>query len=213
MEDSIDHSLTLALNRAAEFERALVDCFSGWSLPSSPTVGRPELCLTTLQLSQEHSTALKLNLSENLPNSAAAMLRLQFESLIRAAWIRYCASDEQVAVMLQPISESAEKKANKLPPPQMMLKSMRGEAPVGLLQPLDDLCTAIKDPLNSFVHSGLHPIRRSMTGFPLNLQLLLVRQSNELMHHAFRLTAVLRGSQKVMDEVTLLHIEFKDCLM
>ena len=66
--------------------------------------------------------------------------------------------------------------------------------------------------LGSFVHSGIHPLRRAREGFPLEMASTIVRFSNGLMHFAYRMLASLSGSQRRMDRVTHLYKEFTDCV-
>jgi hypothetical protein len=66
--------------------------------------------------------------------------------------------------------------------------------------------------LNSFVHGGIHPLRRAQDGFPVELAARVVVMSNGLLHFAYRVLAVLSGSKPRLDKVTHLYLEFKECL-
>jgi hypothetical protein len=92
-----------------------------------------------------------------------------------------------------------------------MLKALEVKAPVGLTQPLTEFRTVAMKGLNSFVHCGIHPLRRISEGFPEALGLQLVRNSNGLMHFNYRMLASLTGSQHLMNQTTHLYGEFQDC--
>lgn len=208
----LDSTLETALHRAAQFEQALVACF-GAQYPMSPEIDtRSELCFAALLLSQEHAGVLKQALCDQAPSTAAALLRLQFEALVRAAWILYAADDHHIEALAQPISEVSELATQRLPMPAKMLDALRPHAPAGLVQPLCLVNDEIRHPLNSYVHSGLHPIRRRLAGFPIDLQLLILRHSNDLLHHVFRVLGVVHRSQALTDVVTAVHLRFPDCV-
>jgi len=93
-----------------------------------------------------------------------------------------------------------------------MLDAVVKKAPQGLAAPIAEFNHYSRHALNSFVHSGIHPLRRAREGFPLEMASTIVRQSNGLMHFAYRMLASLSGSQRRMDRVTHLYKEFTDCL-
>jgi hypothetical protein len=204
--------LSLALGRSMEFERELSACFEGTDLPPQQEIGRAELCLAALLLSLEHAAVLREALAGGAPSSGAALFRLQFEALLRGAWIRFAASDVQLTKLAQPISEQSEQTAKSLPGNQDMMSSITASAPRGLVEPLAQFNDDIRHPLNSYVHAGLHPIRRRLHGFPSDLVFLMLRQSNQLLHHAYRLMALVHNSQPLMDKVTSVHVQFNDCV-
>ena len=195
-----------------EFERELSACFEGNDWPPQQEIGRTELCLAALLLSIEHAAVLRDALAGGAPNTGAALFRLQFEALIRGAWIRFAASEVQLTKLAPPISEQSEQATKNLPGQKEMMSSITASAPRGLVEPLAKLNDDIRHPLNSYVHAGLHPIRRRLYGFPSDLMFLMLRQSNLLLHHAYRLAALLHNSQPLMDKVTSLHVQFNDCL-
>ena len=208
----VAQELHSALERAVAFEAALWACFEGEDPPPLRATGRTELSLAALLLSREHAAILKEALANDAPSTAAALFRLQFEALLRAAWIQYSATDSHLSTLTQSIDEESEKQASRLPGVKDMLKSIVGSAPHGLVEPLVSLHGGIAGPLNSYVHTGLHPIRRRLMGFPNDLIWLLLTQSNRLVHHAYRLMAALYVSQPVMDRVVAVGHQFNDCV-
>jgi len=73
------------------------------------------------------------------------------------------------------------------------------KAPQGLSLPLAEFNQFSRHALNSFVHSGIHPLRRVREGYPAQMAATMIRISNGLMHFAYRLLASLSGSQRQMD--------------
>jgi hypothetical protein len=93
-----------------------------------------------------------------------------------------------------------------------MLDAITKSAPEGLSAPLAEFNQYSRHALNSFVHSGIHPLHRARSGYPAVMGVTVVRFSNGLMHVAYRMLASLSGSQRRMDRVTRLYQGFEDCL-
>lgn len=93
-----------------------------------------------------------------------------------------------------------------------MLDAVVKKAPQGLAAPIAEFNQYSRHALNSFVHSGIHPLRRAREGFPQELAATMVRFSNGLMHFSFRILASLSGSQRRMDRVTGVYLDFTDCV-
>ncbi|WP_404935367.1 DUF6988 family protein [Mitsuaria sp. TWR114] len=51
----------------------------------------------------------------------------------------------------------------------------------------------------------MRPLRRPSNGYPVAMATAVIRQSNVLLHVAYRLMATLAGSQCRMDRLTALH--------
>lgn len=199
------------LQRSDQFEVALVNCFPD----SDPMLVYPErecgFALASVLLSLEHSSVLRSAFRLEAPNSAAALLRLQFETLVRAAWLLFAATPDHVARLDGPIDQESQKLAEKLPNLKEMLVALEREAPEGLSVPLLDFNRYHRQALNSFVHGGLHALHRRQGGFSVELAIQLVTMSNGLQHLAYRMLADLGGGVR-MNDVTDLYLQFTDCL-
>lgn len=164
------------------------------------------------RLSTEHARASRLLLLEAMcPHSGAALLRLQFEALLRAVWVTYCANDDQVGKLAAALTEESEQAAKNLPGPQDMLARVVERTPVGLHEPLVEFHRSSWRTLNSYVHSGIHPLARASGGFPVVLAEQLTRVSNGLVHIAYRLQASFLGQASV-DAVTRAWPAYRDAL-
>jgi hypothetical protein len=153
-------------------------------------------------VSIEHAIAARECFSRALSQSATALIRLQFEALVRGAWALYVATDELIDVMNAPLNAASDESARKLPDATLMLKALSGRAPVGLTTPLEHFYAAAWHGLNSYVHTGIHPTRRRIEGYPVELAAQQIRNGNALLHHSYRLLAALTESADVMAKVT-----------
>src|ERR1039458_4660534 len=167
------------LLRAEEFESALAACFPKTGIVLADTTAKP----------------------------GAALLRLQYEALLRAAWLLYAANPNQLEKLARTLNLEAEQAAKNLPGYLDMLDALNKHAPEGLSAPLSEFNQYSRHALNSFVHGGIHPLRRAQDGFPVELAARVVVMSNGLLHFAYRVLAVLSGSKPRLDKVTHLYLE------
>lgn len=200
------------LDRSESFEEAIATCFPEAGFVPAVADQKHELVATACTLCIEHASVLRAAFAIAAPNSGAAVLRLQYEALLRAAWLLYAASPGHVDKLARTLNLEAEQAAKYLPGYIETLDAVVKKAPEGLAAPIAEFNQYSRHALNSFVHSGIHPLRRAREGFPLELAETTVRFSNGLMHFAYRMLASLSGSHRRMDRVTHLYKEFTDCV-
>lgn len=199
------------LLRSDEFEKAINTILGAGVIELFDETPKLRVCAHACLLSLEHARSVRILFSADAPHSASALLRLQYEALLRAAWVLYAASDLQITKLDAPLDANSELAVNNLPGALEMQKALEAKAPVGLTQPLTEFRTVAMKGLNSFVHGGIHPLRRISQGFPEALGLQLVRNSNGLMHFSYRMLASLTGSQHLMNLTTHIYGKFQDC--
>ena len=202
----------ILLERSEAFEEAIVACFSEAGFVPAVADQQHELVATACTLCIEHARVLRAAFAVAAPNSGSAVLRLQYEALLRAAWLLYAASPTHVDKLGRTLDLEAEQAAKNLPGYLEMLDAVVKKAPQGLSAPIAEFNQYSRHALNSFVHSGIHPLRRAREGYPVEVAATVVRFSNGLMHFAYRMLASLSGSQRRMDRVTHLYKDFTDCV-
>lgn len=169
-------------------------------------------CMSAAFLSIEHASMIRLAFSAGAANSAVVLIRVQYEALVRGAWLLYSATDLQVGKLSDSLSLESEQAAKNLPSVADMLKALETDAPAGLIAPLKIFQLVSRNALNSFVHCGIHALNRSSHGFPEALSVQLIRNSNGLMHMSYRLLANLTQSPEAMKRVFDTYRHFSDCL-
>jgi hypothetical protein len=200
------------LERSEAFEEAIATCFPEAGFVLAVSDQKHELVATACTLCIEHAGVLRAAFAVAAPNSGAAVLRLQYEALLRAAWLLYAATPAHIDKLGRALDLDAEQAAKNLPGYREMLDAVVKKAPPGLSAPIAEFNQYSRHALNSFVHSGIHPLRRVREGFPLEMAATIVHFSNGLMHFAYRVLANLSGSQRRMDRLTHLYKEFADCV-
>lgn len=177
-----------------------------------------EVCAAACELSLEHAFSLRVLLAHAAANSACALLRSQYESLLRAAWVLYCATPAERTRAGAALSPEGGRRAQGLAGAKEMLEDLVKAAEAdsrltGLVLPLQEIHANSWKAMNSFVHAGLHPLHRSREGFPVQLADQVVRNSNGMMHMAVRLLYRLSvGPTVSASEVERAYRGFELCL-
>lgn len=211
-EAARDDPLVALIERSEAFEGAIVGCFPEYGPTLAISNSQGELVASACELCVEHARTLRAAFAVGSPNSGSAVLRLQYEALLRATWLMFAATPTQIDRLAKTLDLEAEQAAKNLPGYLEMLSAVGKVAPDGLAAPLAEFNQYSRHALNSFVHSGIHALHRVRHGYPVELALTVVRFSNAIMHFAYRLLATLSGSQRRMDRVTRIYVDFRDCV-
>lgn len=165
------------------------------------------------EIAWEHWQAVRGLSENNLHLSASALLRVQYETLVRAMWCLYCASDLQIEKLNTTLSSDSEQAAKNLPSTAEMLeriKSIPNAANAWIR--LDEFKQHSWKPLNSYVHAGIHPLQRHQMGYPPSLIEQTIRVSNALGVMCAAQLAILTGANGLHSAVMQLAVGHLDCL-
>ncbi|MCX7070056.1 MAG: hypothetical protein NTW01_03545 [Gammaproteobacteria bacterium] len=103
---------------------------------------REDLASVLSTLVVEHAHSILLLVMEDKPSSALALVRVQYEALLRAAWINFAASDHAVEKCVAPIPPGVTKEPDLFPTVGEMLKAIDGKAPAPLVRALSEFKAA-----------------------------------------------------------------------
>jgi hypothetical protein len=205
-----DEGLSKLLDRTRQLHNAVARLTSE-TIPA--TDARFVVSFQSTILSIEHAVGAYLLLTQTLHASGFSLYRLQFETLVRGIWLLHAANDNWVNRLSQPLTIESADRANQTPMLKEMLGQLdRSDAPDHLVQTLKQYRDVTWKALNSFAHGGLHPIARTIEGYPPELAHDAVRNSNGLITIAAQLIAIVSNEGPDMDPVRQLHLEFADCI-
>lgn len=165
------------------------------------------LCSTAF----EHAESIRGLLLIGNTTSATSLLRLQYESLVRAIWVIYSASDSIVEKLSAELNSENAKKANRLPMLSQMLNEMEKTTPHNALIPLLEFRDTSWKDLSSFVHGGFHLIHRHGAGYPAWLQETVLRSSNNLNGMNGYFISIMTGDIPLSKSVHASFNDFMDC--
>lgn len=161
----------------------------------------------------EHAESAKVLITVGNFTSAIGLVRLQYEALVRAMWLRYAASDPAVTrLMGQLTREDLQRTEKKLPMLTEMLRKLEGRAPDYPMAALLDFRDHLWKPLSSYVHGGVDAVHRHGKGYPLSLLAQVLKASNALSIIIGMLLAVLAADPAASGRVRRMRQTFADCL-
>jgi hypothetical protein len=202
--------LNRLLMRSVELECELTDLLRFDDFGISP---RWSTSRVICGIAFEHAESAKMLVTAGNFTSSVGLLRLQYEALVRAMWLYYAAPDSAVEKLAAELTHESAQRASNLPMAVEMLEQLKqSQAPPAAVDPLFEFREYSWKALNSFVHGGLHAIRRHDDGYPVTLLLTLIRHSNGLSLMAGQLLVILHGGRNLTGRIPQLHLKFMDCL-
>ncbi|AZD61040.1 hypothetical protein C4K18_3067 [Pseudomonas chlororaphis subsp. aurantiaca] len=197
------------LTRSADLQNEILLLLE--DVPTHPGE-RFETSMAFCEVALEHAQALRILFEHDSPTTAMSALRLQFEALTRAMWVLYAANDLAIQKLTAPLTEESARVANKLPQVGVMIDSIVKKAPAEASSMLVQFKDISWPAMNSYVHSGIHPLRRHLEGYPVQLVLQVLQSSNGLMTMTGMLAAILTGNECCINPMRGIQTKFKDCL-
>lgn len=201
--------LNQLLGRSAELEARVAGFLD---LPLFDDAPRLQAVRSVASLGFEHAQSLKYLTAAGLCTSAAVLLRVQYESLVRAIWMHHCATDQEVVLILAELTREMAKQASKIPMLSRMLDDIEAKAPHVPVASLREFKHYSWKPLSSYVHGGIHAVHRHGRGFPMELALMQIRHSNGLLGLAGNLLLIIAGVPAEAGVMARTYKEFADCL-
>jgi hypothetical protein len=210
MTDPSAHpELARALESSVAFYAALDDI-----LGDEQEIGSHRDLLTqgTIGTTLEHGISIVLLVEANQLASASVLLRAQFEALVRALWLHFVADDAWAEKYLARVQAEPHKDPGNSRSMDEMLKDLATKAPPGIASKLQPLKDAAWGPLNSYVHSGIHPIVHQHAGVSAEFALATLLNANGLTGMAAMLAAETLGDQQKVRSILDAQLEHLDCL-
>jgi hypothetical protein len=172
---------------------------------------RSRLTETMCGIAMEHAFSQRLLISTGCFTSGIALLRLQYEAVTRATWLYFAATDGWIVKLSAPLTPG-EKKAGDSPSMSEMLTQIEKKAPPGPSQLLEEFKTVHWKSINSYVHGGIHPVKRSSEGYPYQLLIQLLQNANGLSTMSAMLIAMMSGDGRITKGMKSIQLDFMDCL-
>jgi hypothetical protein len=204
------NDLEQVIARSEQFDDELFSMFQKFEFGDD---NRSSAVVTMCNIAHEHAISLRELTRIRLLTSAMGMLRLQYEALVRAIWALYAASETAIDKLVAPLTPESEQAAkNGLPNVSKMMEDIQKKGPPGVHRHLSEFKDYSWQPLNSYVHGGIHAANRSNAGYPVNIHYSAVRQSNNLLHMSAIALAQLINDGDLAMEVVNLYKKHADCL-
>ena len=205
------------LIKSKEFHEAIIRKIQ--TIPFTPeTEFRVLATLIMTDISSEHYQSIHLIMENDCFISATSLLRLQYESLLRATWIYWCASNELIEKLHAPLTENKVKNVEKhMPTINHILEDLSQAAALGKIsQQHLKLLKEFKDthlrPTNSYVHSGTHAFSRKKEGFFEPMMIQILQNSNGLESLNALLLGTMTHDEEIVKYIISMQYIYFDCL-
>lgn len=161
----------------------------------------------------EHAESLQILTATGNFTSAVGLLRMQYESLVRAIWVLHAASDTKVSKLMSELTQdSARTGDNNMPSLSEMLKKFEGKVPKEVIEMFLEFKEYSWKPLSSYIHGGIHAIDRHNRGYPVLLLIQGLKTSNGLSILVSNVMLIISGDNSKRGEIPVIQQEFADCL-
>lgn len=150
-------------------------------LVSNIQVGREvrgDITAVLCTLSVEHAHSMLYLISNGMPSSALALVRVQYEALIRAFWTFFAAPETLILKFITPLEPDATKEPDLFPTITVMLAAIRDKAPPNAVRALSEFKNAGWGAMNSYTHGSLRPIIGCRNGYPPELLSQVIQIAN-----------------------------------
>ena len=196
------------LNRSDELSAELTPLLG---LSTYNNSSRAKISQTFCGVSFEHSESVRILIKKGNFTSALGVLRMQYETLVKAIWTLYAASDNSIIKLQSDLTVESAKWADKVPQLSELLVELEGKAPKEALGPLNEFKEYSWKPLSSYIHGGIHAITRHGKGYPTILLSQAVKSSNALQVMTGMMLVVLSGDSSLRGWIPNIQQKFADC--
>ena len=160
----------------------------------------------------EHAHSLQNLMNIGNCTSAISLLRLQFDALTRSVWLLWGASEKKVDRIMQDLSIDTANADNGLPSHVEMIKQIDGKAPAEATRMLTEFRDVTWKASSSYVHGGIHAMKRHGEGYPLQLlEQILVNSNGLVMLSAVHL-ATMTGNMHVVNDISRIRETYRNIL-
>jgi hypothetical protein len=147
---------------------------SGWNTSSQ----RQVICMAYCKAAVVHAISQRVLIENGLHGSALSLIRLHFETVVRAAWVLHGARDDWLEKFSAPVQPGNLSEPQMGPPIPAMLETIEDIAPEAAFE-LRRFNETVKV-MHSFVHGGAHLVVHALRGYPAG-NLISVLQNRNLL--------------------------------
>ena len=148
---------------------------------TKPPIGRRAVLATIMcRVALDHGNGQRILVMTDHVVTALALVRVQFEAVVRATWMLHGATQEWLERFTTPKAPGVFDETVMGPPVDSMLNAIDASAPTFVGKMLREFKNATWKPMNSFVHGGVHAVANAMIDTPPENLVSLLRNANGL---------------------------------
>lgn len=188
------------------------ELLSSVDLPLYDDSQRLRIAHVACSLAFEHWHSARVLLRSGLLSSAVVVHRSQFESALRSVWLTCAATDLDISKLTANLGRDSGQAAKNVSQAQDMMSALAKSGPKEAHAALVRFKENSWGVLNSFVHAGIHPLRRHLEGYPAELALGILCNANGLAVLCGMQAVALSGIQPLQKEVLALAARHSFCM-
>lgn len=204
---SINDSLREFCEKSQDFRRTLHD--KNKELPTQNNTKRSQAVFAMLNIASEHGLAIHASVEKCCFISALALLRMQFESVLKASWLYWIAKEKIISEL--PVN-----------PQDILERDETYPSIKKILSQLKNKRNHIYNRLNDFgrnyeftcshIHSGRIALDAKINGLNESTIIAAIKNSNHLEVISNAILAELLNSEDITEHVRNTQLEYSDCL-
>ncbi|MBF4988137.1 hypothetical protein [Methylophilus sp. 14] len=203
MSDSHVH---LILERSEQLDSEIISRFT----PYKSTNNKDQITQICSDLSFQHAKSLRVLYDLELDGTATAILRMQFESVVRLMWLHFSAPDSFIQSYSGSIS--VDNPPKDFPTITKMLEKIKRSGVKGPGETLEEFKEVAWRGMNNHIHNGYLALSRHVNSYPEKLVIQIVRNSNALNLMTAMVLARIEQSQDDVSFVKNLQLSYQDIM-
>lgn len=205
--------IAVLLDNSNTFDTALRTALIGETERAIPPGARTNAAFAYCKIALEHGSGFQHLLAIDNATSAMALVRLQYEAVLRGSWVFYAAPDVWIEKFSSEPKSNSGKEPAKFPDVYQLLEELAASsADQVLFQSLAALKAKAWDALNSYTHGGLRMMTRSLNGFEPELLVWMLRTTNSISYIAAQLLAHVANDPACSNQLFSIRTAMSDCM-
>ena len=205
----MDESVNRMLEKSAALNERLADLFAAPRPPQSP---RELLTVAMCSVAMEHWFSQRLLIEAGCHTTAMALVRLQFEFVVRAIWMHHGATDKWIEAFTSPMQPGQLSEPILGPGVEPMLETIARTAPAQIGAMLQQLKAGAWQPMHSYVHGGVRSVAQTLAGATPYQLTSVLRNANGLAMLAANLLMIVENDSSKAGRIREIQIANLDCL-
>jgi len=202
----LDNNVHLVLERSNELDGHITSRFT----PYKSTNNKDQITQICCDISFQHARSLRVLYDLMLDGTATAILRMQFESVVRLMWLHFSATDNFIESYAGSID--VDNPPKDFPTVTEMLEKIKKSGVSGPGEMLEDFKVAAWKGMNNHIHNGYLALSRHVNSYPRELVIQIISNSNALNLMTAMVLARLNQSHSDVSFVKSLQLSYQDIL-
>lgn len=196
----------LILERSEQLDSEIISKFT----PYKSTNNKDQITQICSDLSFQHAKSLRVLYDLELDGTATAILRMQFESVVRLMWLHFSAPDSFIQSYAGSIP--VDNPPKDFPTITEMLEKIKRSGVKGPGETLEEFKEVAWRGMNNHIHNGYLALSRHVNSYPEKLVIQIVRNSNALNLMTAMVLARIEQSQDDVSFVKNLQLSYQDIM-